>query len=407
MSGHESIPIPPLITQQSELEDLCRRWRRAGCLAFDTEFIRDETYHAALCLVQVADEGGVSLIDPTAGVDLAPFWGLVIDPQVTKVVHAGKEDFEIALRATGQPPRNVFDVQIAAGLVGHGYPLSLVRLVQVVLERRIAKGHTMTDWLRRPLTPAQLRYAVEDVAFLPAAHQRLAGELERLGRTGWAREEFERFSDPAFYDRPIEQRAVRLKGAGRLDARGLAVLEALLEWRDRWARQRNRPTRALIRDDILVEIARRRPTRAEELEVLRGFPQARNPRVIAELLTLIAEASRRPAPTPPPRPHERDDSPMLRAVLDLVSAATRAICHEEGVSYDLLGGTQRLRELLDYHRQALDQRPALLAGWREQFIGRRLLGLLEGRAELHLTGWPDRPRLAIVAAPRQPARVAT
>jgi ribonuclease D len=385
-----------IVTQQKPLVSYCEQWRRGGWLAFDTEFIRDETYEAALCLVQVATDQQVVLIDPVAELDLSPFWELITDPQVTAVVHAGKEDFELCLRATGRPPRNVFDVQIAAGLLGYGYPLSLSRLVAEVVGRRISKAQTLTDWLRRPLTQAQIRYAIEDVVHLPQIYLRLRGELEQRGRLSWALEEFARFEDPQLYEPPVRERLFRLRGTKRLDGLGLAVLERLVEWRDRWARQKNRPLRAMMRDDVLVEIARRRPRRASDLEVLRGFPQARNPKVIRELLALIEEASQTPpekwpAPYKPPK-----ELPMSEIMLDILSAVTRAACEEQQVSHDLLCTTQRLREVLDYRAGLLSERPLMLRGWREEFIGRRLLELLDGHSELHICGWPDKPRLQLV-----------
>jgi hypothetical protein len=135
---------PEIISKQATLDARCEEWRKAGSFAFDTEFIRDDTYDATLCLIQVTTDGTAALIDPTADVDVRVFWQLVADPAVMTIVHAGKEDFEVCLRTTGQVPRNVFDVQVAAGFVGRGYPLSLVRLVESVLKRRISKGQTLT-----------------------------------------------------------------------------------------------------------------------------------------------------------------------------------------------------------------------------------------------------------------------
>ena len=395
---------PEIVADQKTLEACCRQWRAAGCFAFDTEFIRDETYEAILGLIQVTTGGEVVLVDPTARIDIGVFWELVTDEAVTCVVHAGKEDFEVCLHATGKPPRNVFDVQVAAGLVGHGYPLSLVRLVDQVLGKRITKGQTLTDWLRRPLTDQQVRYAVEDVVHLPAVYEKLSARLEHSGRSSWASEEFRRYEDPTIYKPPVEERLFKLKGTKRLDALGLAVLERLIEWREQWAQRRNRPTRALMRDDVLVEIARRRPQRTSDLEVMRGFPQSRNRKVIRELLDLIEQARAVP-PDQRPQPHRpRQDTPMMKATLDTLSAVARAICHEEQLSHDLLGGTQRLRELLDYELGRLDERPPLLCGWREHFIGRRLVDLLEGRSELHLSGWPDNLRLDVVNHTPTPGR---
>lgn len=385
----------PLITDQADLTARCRACRSAARFAFDTEFIRDDTYDSTLCLIQIACADEVTLVDPTGDLDLTVFWELVTDPAITKIVHGGKEDFELCLRATGRPPRNVFDVQIAAGFVGYGYPLSLVRLVSDVIGRRITKAQTLTDWLRRPLTEAQLRYAVEDVLHLPAIHAQLARDLERAGRLEWAREEFRRYEDARLYEPPPRERLFRLKGAKRLDGLGLLVLERLLAWRDRWAQARNRPLRALIRDDVLVEIARRRPRQASDLEVLRGFPQARNSKVVAELLRIINEARDTP-PSEWPEPHEPpEDVPMARVMLDVLSAVLRATCHEQGVSPDLVGGQQRLRELLEYAAGQRETPPGILTDWRAKFIGRRLLDLLAGRSELYVAGWPQNPRLEV------------
>ncbi len=385
-----------LVTDQAQMEDCCAAWRAAGQFAFDTEFIRDDTYDAALCLIQVAAGDEVTLIDPTASLDLAPFWALVTDPAVVTIVHAGKEDFDVCLRACGQPPQNVFDVQIAAGFVGAGYPLSLSRLVDHFLHRRIAKGMTLTDWLRRPLTDEQVRYAIEDVKYLPRVYQLQREQIDRLGRATWVREEMARFESAEFYRPPVQDRLFKLKGSRRLDPLGLIVLEQLVAWRDAWARERNRPIRALIRDDILVEIARRRPRRASDLEVMRGFPQARNPKVIGEILAIISAAQATPRDQWPDAFEPPDDTPMTKATLDFVSAVTRAICHEEHISHEMIGTTQRLRDLLDYLQFGRETPPALLAGWRKEFIGERLVDLLQGRAELHLSDWPRNPRITIV-----------
>ena len=392
-----------LVTEQTRLDEHCRAWREASRFAFDTEFIRDDTYDAKLCLVQVSANGEVVLIDPTAELDLSPFWKLVTDESVQTVVHAGKEDFEVCLRATGLPPSNVFDVQIAAGIVGFGYPLSLARLVNAALRQRIAKGQTLTNWLKRPLTEEQLRYAVEDVKYLPAIYDILQERLEKTGRESWAREEFAQLEDPAAYARPVQQRIFKLKGSKKLDGLGLAVLSRLVEWRDRWAQEKNRPPRALVRDDILVSIAKRRPTSARELEVLRGFPQSQKSSVVREMLQIINEGAATPREECPEAFIPREETPMMKVAISVLSALMRSICHEEEVAHDLVGSTQRLRELLDFQLGEISEHPALLIGWREQFIGRRLVDLLEGRCELHLSGWPKHLRLDVVNHPARKA----
>jgi ribonuclease D len=391
---------PEIIVDQAELDAHCARWRKAGRFAFDTEFIRDDTYDAQLCLIQATDGDAVVLIDPTVGLDLTGFWALVTDPGVTAIVHAGKEDFELCLRRTGLPPRNVFDVQIAAGFAGHGYPLSLSRLVEQTLHRRIAKAQTLTDWLRRPLTREQLRYAVEDVAHLVEIHGRLTEKLRQRGRLAWALEEFEKFENPEYYRPPVQERLFKLKGSRKLDGLGLVVLERLIEWRDRWAQERNRPTRALMRDDVLVEIARRRPSDAADLAVLRGFHQAKNPKVVEALLAVMREARATPRSQWPTPAEYREETPMMKATVEILSAVTRAICLEEELSHELVGSTQRLRELIDHQNGDTRTAPPLLVGWRAEFIGKRLIDVLEGRSELHFSGWPDNPRLEVVTHKR-------
>jgi ribonuclease D len=385
-----------IIAEQSELDRRCAAWREQGWFCFDTEFIRDDTFVAELCLVQVNDGERVVLIDPFEGADLSAFWGLVSDPSITSVIHAGKEDFEVCLRAAGQPPRNVFDVQVAAGFVGYGYPLSLSRLVQIALHKRLDKGQTLTDWARRPLTDDQLHYAVEDVEYLPEIYRKVTGRLERAERAAWAAEEFRRFEDPAFYAPPVEDRLFKLKGSKRLDALGLAVLCELVGWRERWAEARNRPVRALVRDDILVEIAKRRPTAPAQLEVLRGFPQAKNPKIVREVIDLVRRAGQTPRSNWPTPYKPRDDSAMTKVTLDLLSAYLRAACDEAGIDNDLVGGSQKLRAMLDHVAGAPGEAPALLTGWRHEFIGARLVDLLRGKSELHLSGWPDDPHLHVV-----------
>ncbi|MBN2448346.1 MAG: HRDC domain-containing protein, partial [Phycisphaerae bacterium] len=176
---------------------------------------------------------------------------------------------------------------------------------------------------------------------------------------------------------------------------GLAVLSRLITWRDEWAKTRNRPIRSLMRDDVLVEIARRRPDRVDQLNIIRGFHQARNVKVVAQLLDVLKEAYAIPPDQWPEPPARREDAPMTKALLDILSAVLRAICHEEGVSQNLVGSAQRLRDLMDYATGRCTERPIMLQGWREHFIGQKLLRMIEGQSEIHVSGWPGEPHIEI------------
>src|SRR3954452_628684 len=183
----------PLIATPSGLAGLVDHLRASGRFAFDTEFVSEETFEPVLCLIQVATRDRLAVVDPLAIRDLSPFCEVVNDPAVEVVMHAASEDLRICRFQTGVVPRRVYDVQIAAGLVGFGYPLSLVNLIGQALRGSVAGSETRTDWRRRPLSPAQLRYALDDVRYLLELADLLGAELRRLGREAWADEEFSAF----------------------------------------------------------------------------------------------------------------------------------------------------------------------------------------------------------------------
>ena len=172
-----------LIPSPSQLQELVRHVPRGRRFGFDTEFVSEDTFEPVLCLVQVATRERLAVIDPQSVHDMTPFWDLVHDPALQVVMHAAGEDMRICLLRTGAVPRRIFDVQIAAGLVGHSFPLSLVNLVGQVLKITLPGSETRTDWRRRPLTTAQLRYALDDVRYLLDLADHLESELARLGRT--------------------------------------------------------------------------------------------------------------------------------------------------------------------------------------------------------------------------------
>jgi len=172
------MPDESLIATPGQLRELIGHVRAAGRFGFDTEFVSEETFEPVLCLIQVATRDRLAVVDPQAVGDLGPFWEVVHDPAVEVVMHAAGEDMRICLLRTGAVPRRVYDVQIAAGLVGYSYPLSLTNLVSQVLKISLPGSETRTDWRRRPLTPAQLRYALDDVRHLLDVADRLAADLD-------------------------------------------------------------------------------------------------------------------------------------------------------------------------------------------------------------------------------------
>src|SRR5215218_10438318 len=259
-------PLPEyIITDPAGVRACCDDVAASPQVAFDTEFVGEDTYVPHLCLVQVATPTALYVLDPFDCGPLDEFWELIADPKRLVVVHAGREEVRICNGAIGRPPANLFDVQIAAGLLGLGYPLGYGPLVQTVLRKRLHKGETLTDWRRRPLSQEQIRYAFDDVRDLLALWKKIDARLAKLGRSAWAKEEFDNFVRRALVEAGEAERWRRLKGVSNLDAKRLAVVREVYEWREDVAARRNRPARSVLRDDLVVEIAKHAPKKAEEI----------------------------------------------------------------------------------------------------------------------------------------------
>src|SRR5687768_985915 len=246
-SAHSDEPLPPdntpdlplvpkgpapLLGTDAELLELIEHLHAAKRFAYDSEFIGELTYHPKLCVLQIATAKRVALIDPQAEVDLAPFWDVLADESVEKIVHAGEQDIEPVHRLIGRRCANVFDTQISAGFVGLSYPVSLSKLVGEITGAKLPKGLTFTHWDQRPLSPMQLRYAADDVRYLPAVRDALGKRLDELGHARWAEEECDALCDPARYAFDPDADFLRLRGARSLTAVGLSVLRELMIWRD-------------------------------------------------------------------------------------------------------------------------------------------------------------------------------
>jgi len=263
----------PLVRLESAaaLAAAARHWLAAPALALDTEFVRERTFFPRLGLVQVADGEAIYLLDPLAVRDLSPLVDVFHAAGTLKVLHSASEDVEVFHRAVGAVPAPLFDTQVAAGLAGIGTSLGYQRLVAALLAIELPKGETRTDWLARPLSPAQVWYAAEDVACLLPLYERLRRELADLGRLDWALADSAALLDTSRLDGDPELAYRRLRGAGRCNRRQLGVVRALAAWRDREARRRDLPRGFLLRDEALLTLATRQPATIEELRRIPGL----------------------------------------------------------------------------------------------------------------------------------------
>jgi ribonuclease D len=376
------------------MAEACKALREAGSFAFDTEFVGEDIYTPEICLIQAATDSDCVLIDPMAKLDLSLFWDLVADESVRVIVHAGSEDLSLCWKHFGKPAANVFDLQIGAGLIGLGYPISLMRLAQITIGARLHKSQTLTDWRQRPLTPDQINYAVEDVAHLPAIHRFIAGRLAKLKREPWAAEECTRACRATTAVARGENRLKRLRGTGSLSAKELAIAEALLEERDKLAQEYNRPARTVLRDHLLIEMARRGWTDPPRIRTLRGINL--KGAAIQRLIAAI-EAGKRVAPEQWPQIVNDEDTPEEEVLLALLTALLRDYCNRNAVSYALLAGKQDLRALVRiYTRSHKPELPILLqSGWRQTAIGDLLNHVLTGERALRITREGDRTGLRV------------
>ncbi len=373
------------VTTPSALKDLVDHIRAVGRFAFDTEFVSEDTFEPVLCLIQVATESRLAVVDPLKVGDVSSFWDAVIDPSLRVVMHAAGEDLRICKLKTGTVPRRVFDVQIAAGLVGFGYPLSLGNLVHQTLKISLPGGETRTDWRRRPLSEAQLRYALDDVRHLLDLADLLTERLGKLGRLDWADDEFAAFLGEIDH-RADEDRWRRLSGLHLLNRRGLEVARRISDWRVEDARRSNRPLRSVLRDDLLVAIAKRQPATRRDLEALRDFNRPQLLGRADEILGVIAQAQQVAPDQLPEHAGRHDDGPGLAMVVSLLAATLSQTCAQAKLAVGLVGGAADLKEFVRWYVEGRDQtrRPDLLQGWRAGVCGRTLLDVLSGQRALRI-----------------------
>lgn len=372
-----------IVSRPEELADCCAFLATRAHFGFDTEFIGEETYHPRLCLVQVATDDRLFLIDPLSAGPLDAFWKLVVDPGRIAVVHAGREEVRLCRLWTGLPPGNLFDLQLAAGLAGLAYPIGHGNLVGQVLGIPLAKRETLTDWRSRPLTPAQIRYAFDDVRYLLPLWRRLTARLEAANRLEWVREEFRRLvatADPE--EESLAEKWRKLRGLGSLDRRRLAVVRALYQWREETAAQTNRPVRAICRDDLLIEIARRNPQRDRDLHVVRGLPK----RDLADIVRVATQAREMPPEQWPTAVDRDQDAPQVVMVTAVLNAVLADLCARRGLAQGLAATSNDVRQLVRsrYNEEPLPASSALAGGWRAAHILPELLDILEGRRSIRI-----------------------
>lgn len=372
------------VDSAARLRGVCDHLATVERFALDTEFVGERTYVPVLELIQVATPAETALIDCRAVPSLEPFFAILADPQIEKVLHAGQQDLELFYSLTGRAPAPTIDTQVAAAMAGYGAQVGYAQLVERLLDETVEKSETLTDWSHRPLTKAQLAYAVDDVRHLLPVYEKLRARLVGLQRWEWLGEECRRL-ERAVRSLPVEPADawLRVRGRGTLRAKGLVVLRELAAWREAFARDRNKPRASVARDEVLVEIARKAPTTVEGLRSLRAVRSRELERHAGEVVQRIARALETPKDEWPQPPPPQSAAPST-GVVELLQAVLRLRAEEAGIAPSLLATSADLQVLVQRHAARDVRDVPIMQGWRKAIAGDDLLALLEGRASVAL-----------------------
>jgi ribonuclease D len=367
-----------LVNTTEELAAVCSRMARHPFVTVDTEFLRETTYYPLLCVAQMASPDEAVVIDALAtGLDLAPFFALMENESVTKVFHAARQDIEIIWNMAETIPHPIVDTQVAAMVLGYGDSISYDQLVQRITGDTLDKSHRFTDWTRRPLSDAQITYALSDVTHLRDVYLALAADLEKRGRSSWVEAEMDILTSPETYRADPERAWERLKSRVR-KPKELAVLIEVAAWREREAQTRDVPRGRVIKDEVIGDIAVQAPTTLERLGHLRSLPKGfERSRWGDQIIEAVKRGLERDQKTLP-RLERFRPAPNGAATVELLKVLLRMTAERHGVAAKVIATVD------DLDRIAADDEADIpaLKGWRRELFGEKALALKHGRLAL-------------------------
>jgi len=368
-----------LIATTPELHAACARMARYAYITVDTEFHRETTFWPILCVVQIASDDEALALDALAPeLDLKPLFALMADPKVVKVFHAARQDVEIFWKLAGLVPSPMFDTQVAAMVCGYGEQVSYGELVQSICRVPVDKSSRFTDWMRRPLAPAQIDYAIGDVTHLRDVYRALLAKLKKSDRLGWLEDEMRVLTSASTYEQHPERAWERFKNRVR-KPRDLAVLMEVAAWREAEAQSRDVPRSRVLKDDILIEVALAAPRTQEALGNLRAFPRGmERTRAGEDILAAVERGLARDPKTLPKLERARGGGASCAATVELLKVLLRQVSDESGVAGKMNATVDDLEAIAATDRADV---PAL-QGWRRKLFGDRALELKQGRLAL-------------------------
>jgi ribonuclease D len=356
----------PDFTLIEQPDTLCSQLQEHAVIGVDTEFVREKTFFAELALVQISASKRFFCVDPLTDAGMGEFWKTVTDR--TWVLHSARQDIEVVYQASGLMPKRIFDTQVAAALLGYPPQLGYANLVKEFFDIELAKTHTRANWARRPLTEALLQYAAEDVEYLLPAHAALAEALDKKGRLGWADEDSAALLNTSLYEIDPQAAVLRLKGAKNLRGRRRSAAARLASWRETEALRANRPRQWILRDQVIIELARQLPASVDELENIDGLSPGLVRRSGGALIDAIA-ASGKDQDSYQPKAIPGDAE---KSILKRMQAMTTEFAADVGLAPETIAAKKDLSDVV----MDGDGGSRVLSGWRRNAIGKDLLNLI-------------------------------
>ncbi|VAW93735.1 Ribonuclease D [hydrothermal vent metagenome] len=361
------------IDNNDDLQTYCDSIKESSTLFIDTEFIREKTYAPILCLIQIASEETLACIDPLAITNIEPFLELIYNDSITKVFHAARQDLEIFYNLRHTAPKPVFDTQIAASLLGHADQIGYGNLVNAIVKVSLDKKYARTDWTQRPLSKAQLEYAINDVIYLRDIYSIICQQLTDNNRRQWLNDDFELLTADSTFQISPEKMWRKVKGHNKLGGLQRAILQDLAAWREQRAIQSDKPRKWILSDDILLSLAQHQPDSTAKLEKIRGLTDGIIRKSGAALMNIIKESLQRPQETWPTLPKFAKTTLQQDALIDCMMAIVRLCAAKEKISSSMLCSRKDLEKWLGN-----DDSIALLSGWRKKLAGTQVADFLNG-----------------------------
>ncbi|MEC8555776.1 MAG: HRDC domain-containing protein [Planctomycetota bacterium] len=376
------------VNQDDQLGEMIEVIAKSNLVGFDTEFVAEDCYQPDLCLLQLSTRDRIFIFDPKAFDQVDDLWSLLTDGGRTVIVHAGREETLFVQRATGKSMPKMFDVQVAVGFLGGEYPASYGKLLQRFLNINVRKGETRTDWRKRPLTRAQLDYAALDVLHLPELYDILRARLEETGRLGWLNYELTG-RQQALVEFTRQESWYRISGVQSLQGQQLAIVRELWKWREERAQTKNMPARRVLRDDLIVELAKRGYSDKKQISQIRGLHHSGFQRFLPDIAQCVRNGGKTEVPeTPWGGRLKRLRPPAL--LQQFLTAAMSFLCRNNEIAPAIVGTSDDVGRLASYWLagrqldEEHDDYPNLLRGWRKDFVGDPLHEIFLGKRALRV-----------------------